>query len=102
MSMDLVCRGAMVFLTTTRSVALLVCIVLGVCKFPTAMSMWQAGKTFAEIDIEGANLGLGGGLYEGLMMWATVRTSPFFGGSLELSERKKIPPMRLRALDYDR
>ena len=87
--MDLVLRGAMVLLMNTSAVVFLVCISVGYCRCPIKISVWQAGMASLQFMYRAPISASSAVEMTSLMIYVTVRTAPFLGGSVELFKRKK-------------
>ena len=89
MSMALVYRRAMLLLTAPRAMVLLVCMGIGGCRYPITMRVWRSGMVLRKFKYRAPRSALAADDMTALMIWATVRTAPLLGGSLELLESKK-------------
>ena len=102
MSMALVLCGVMVLLITPSAVVFLVCIGVGGCGCPIAMSSWQAGMDSLQLMQRVPSYTSAADDMTNLMICAMARKAPLLGGSVEFLERKKWPAAQLQALVSDR
>ena len=82
MSMDLVRRGLMVLLTTTRAVMVSGCIGVVSCRCHIAMIMWRLEMAYRQLILRTQISALAADDMTALMIWETVKTAPLLGGSL--------------------
>ena len=98
MSMDLSRLLAIMLVTTTWAVVLLVCIGVGGCLCPIISNDWRAGIASKQFINRAPSLASAEEDMIALMIWEIVMTAPLFDGMAALSDIKNYPPALILAL----
>ena len=102
MSIDLSRLLAMLLVTTPSAVVLSVCIGVGGCFWPIVSNAWRAGIASLQLMKRAPNSASAADDMTALTICEMARKDPVFGGTAELSDKKKCPPALLLDFDSDR